>query len=141
MRFEHLTVEADCFVGDRALPSLINTARNIGEAALSCIGINLAQKTKLTILKDVSGIVKPSRYYTFFTSDIFMLRLVFYNILLITVVGEMEQDDTFTRSTIFRENKPFVGFSRKIRLKFEGLTSNHLTQLIKSNPQFAIQYI
>ncbi|KAG6383670.1 hypothetical protein SASPL_156567 [Salvia splendens] len=61
VRFEHLTVEADCFVGDRALPTLINTARNIGETALGCIGIRLAQKTKLTILKDVSGIIKPSR--------------------------------------------------------------------------------
>ncbi|KAG6418325.1 hypothetical protein SASPL_120528 [Salvia splendens] len=59
VRFEHLTVEADCFVGDRALPTLINTARNIGETALGCIGIRLAQKTKLTILKDVSGIIKP----------------------------------------------------------------------------------
>nr|GMC51868.1 ABC transporter G family member 35-like [Ipomoea batatas] len=61
VRFEHLTVEADCHVGDRALPSLLNTARNLGESALGCVGIRLAQKTKLTILKDVSGIVKPSR--------------------------------------------------------------------------------
>nr|QVT92281.1 ABC transporter [Salvia miltiorrhiza] len=61
VRFEHLSVEADCFVGDRALPTLINTARNIGEMALGCLGIRLAQKTKLTILKDVSGIIKPSR--------------------------------------------------------------------------------
>ncbi|KAH6801487.1 ABC-2 and Plant PDR ABC-type transporter family protein [Perilla frutescens var. hirtella] len=61
VRFEHLTVEADCFVGDRALPTLLNTARNVGESALGCLGIRLAQKTKLTILKDVSGIIKPSR--------------------------------------------------------------------------------
>lgn len=61
VRYEHLTVEADCFVGDRALPTLLNTARNIGETALGYLGIRLAQKTKLTILKDVSGIIKPSR--------------------------------------------------------------------------------
>lgn len=61
VRFKHLTVEADCFVGDRALPTLLNTARNIGETALGFLGIRLAQKTKLTILKDVSGIIKPSR--------------------------------------------------------------------------------
>ncbi|CAA2949075.1 ABC transporter G family member 36-like [Olea europaea subsp. europaea] len=61
VRYEHLTVEADCFVGDRALPTLPNAARNIAETALSCFGIRLAQKTKLTILKDASGIIKPSR--------------------------------------------------------------------------------
>ncbi|KAL2234771.1 UNVERIFIED_CONTAM: ABC transporter G family member 36 [Sesamum indicum] len=61
VRFEHLTVEADCFVGDRALPTLPNAARNIGEMALGCFGISLAKKTKLTILKDASGIIKPSR--------------------------------------------------------------------------------
>lgn len=61
VRFEHLTIEADCYIGDRALPTLPNAARNIAESALSCIGINLAEKTKLTILKDASGIIKPSR--------------------------------------------------------------------------------
>ncbi|KAK4410534.1 ABC transporter G family member 36, partial [Sesamum angolense] len=61
VRFEHLTVEADCFVGDRALPTLPNAARNIGEMVLGCYGISLAKKTKLTILKDASGIIKPSR--------------------------------------------------------------------------------
>ncbi|XP_022843334.1 ABC transporter G family member 35-like [Olea europaea var. sylvestris] len=61
VRYEHLTVEADCFVGDRALPTLPNAARNIVETALTCFGIRLAEKTKLTILKDASGIIKPSR--------------------------------------------------------------------------------
>ncbi|KAK6153661.1 hypothetical protein DH2020_013300 [Rehmannia glutinosa] len=61
VRFENLTVEADCFVGDRALPTLPNAARNIAETALGCFGIRMAKKTKLTILKDASGIIKPSR--------------------------------------------------------------------------------
>ncbi|KAL8537692.1 hypothetical protein ACS0TY_012730 [Phlomoides rotata] len=61
VRFEHLTVEADCFVGDRALPTLPNAARNMVETAIGCIGIRMAQKTKLTILKEISGIIKPSR--------------------------------------------------------------------------------
>lgn len=66
VRFEHLTVEADCFVGDRALPTLPNAARNMAETALSCFGVRMAQKTKLTILKDASGIIKPSRYIYLF---------------------------------------------------------------------------
>ncbi|KAL8224639.1 hypothetical protein R6Q59_000269 [Mikania micrantha] len=61
VRFERLTIEADCYIGDRALPSLANTARNLVELAVGCLGIGLAEKTKLTILKDASGIIKPSR--------------------------------------------------------------------------------
>ncbi|CAK9313158.1 unnamed protein product [Citrullus colocynthis] len=65
VRYENLTVEADCRIGNRALPSLANTTRNLMESALSMVGIKLAKTTKLTILKDVSGIVKPSRYSPF----------------------------------------------------------------------------
>ncbi|KAJ0709579.1 putative ABC-type sulfate transporter [Helianthus annuus] len=61
VRFQNLTIEADCYIGDRALPSLPNAARNTVESLLNYIGINLSKKTKLTILKDVSGIIKPSR--------------------------------------------------------------------------------
>lgn len=62
VRFENLTVEADCFVGERALPTLPNAVRNIAEAALSCFGVKLqAERAKLHILKDISGIIKPSR--------------------------------------------------------------------------------
>lgn len=63
VRFENLRVEADCHVGERALPTLSNAALNIAETALGCLGIRLqANTTKLTILKDASGIMKPSRY-------------------------------------------------------------------------------
>ncbi|KAL0341974.1 UNVERIFIED_CONTAM: ABC transporter G family member 35 [Sesamum calycinum] len=61
VRFENLTVKADCLVGERALPTLPNAARNIAETALSCFGIKLTQRAKLKILNDVSGILKPSR--------------------------------------------------------------------------------
>ncbi|XP_057518787.1 ABC transporter G family member 35-like [Amaranthus tricolor] len=61
VRFEHLTIEADCYVGTRALPTLPNAARNFAEAIIGMIGIKLAERKKLTILKDISGIVKPSR--------------------------------------------------------------------------------
>jgi hypothetical protein len=61
VRFNHLQIEADCYIGTRALPTLLNTARNIAESALGLCGITLAKKIKLTILKDVSGIIKPSR--------------------------------------------------------------------------------
>ncbi|XP_076952064.1 ABC transporter G family member 35-like [Bidens hawaiensis] len=61
VRFQNLSIEAECYIGDRALPSLPNAARNLGESLLGCIGINLSKKTKLSILKNISGIIKPSR--------------------------------------------------------------------------------
>ncbi|XP_019056482.1 PREDICTED: ABC transporter G family member 36-like [Tarenaya hassleriana] len=61
IRMEHLTVKADCYIGNRALPSLLNVLRNLGESALGIIGFQFAKKTKLTILNDASAIIKPSR--------------------------------------------------------------------------------
>ncbi|XP_023759508.1 ABC transporter G family member 29 [Lactuca sativa] len=61
VRFQNLSIEADCHVGDRALPTLTNAARNIVESLLAIVGINFSQKAKLQILKDVSGVIKPSR--------------------------------------------------------------------------------
>ncbi|KAK9142055.1 hypothetical protein Syun_011455 [Stephania yunnanensis] len=61
VRFENLTIEADCFVGTRALPTLLNTVRNFGESVLGLLGIRPTKRAKVTILKNVSGIIKPSR--------------------------------------------------------------------------------
>ncbi|CAA6666048.1 unnamed protein product [Spirodela intermedia] len=61
VRYQNLTVEVDCQIGTRALPSLVNSARNLAESALGLVGIKLSKTTKLTILRDASGIIKPSR--------------------------------------------------------------------------------
>ncbi|GJM98188.1 hypothetical protein PR202_ga15175 [Eleusine coracana subsp. coracana] len=61
VRFEHLNVEAKCHVGSRALPTLANTARNIAEGALGLCGLRMGRQATLTILRDVSGVVRPSR--------------------------------------------------------------------------------
>ncbi|GLU14435.1 hypothetical protein SLE2022_310060 [Rubroshorea leprosula] len=61
VRFEHLNIEANCHIGTRALPTLPNAARNIAESVIGMLGISLTKRTKLTILKDASGIIKPSR--------------------------------------------------------------------------------
>nr|GFB14647.1 ABC transporter G family member 35-like [Tanacetum cinerariifolium] len=61
VRFQNLCVEADCHVGDRALPTLTNSARNIIEGLLAFVGISFSEKAKLGILKDASGILKPGR--------------------------------------------------------------------------------
>ncbi|KAE8679805.1 Pleiotropic drug resistance protein 12 [Hibiscus syriacus] len=59
VRFEHLTIEANCYIGSRALPSLTNVARNIAESALGMLGIKLAKTTNLTILKDDDTLTGP----------------------------------------------------------------------------------
>jgi hypothetical protein len=61
VRFDHLDVRARCHVGSRALPTLLNTARNIAEGALGLCGLRLGRQATLTILRDVSGVVRPSR--------------------------------------------------------------------------------
>ncbi|GAV69190.1 ABC_tran domain-containing protein/ABC2_membrane domain-containing protein/PDR_assoc domain-containing protein [Cephalotus follicularis] len=61
VRFEHLNVEAEALSGSRALPTFINFYVNIVENFLSYLHIMSSRKRHLTILKDVSGIIKPSR--------------------------------------------------------------------------------
>ncbi|XVE52031.1 hypothetical protein DITRI_Ditri02bG0087600 [Diplodiscus trichospermus] len=61
VRFEHLSIEADTYIGSRALPTLPNVAQNIAELALGMLGVRLTKTTKLHILKEVSGIIKPSK--------------------------------------------------------------------------------
>ncbi|KAL6615974.1 hypothetical protein ACP70R_038244 [Stipagrostis hirtigluma subsp. patula] len=61
VRFRNLSVEAECHVGTRALPTLANATRDLCEAVLGLLGINLARRKRLRILKDVSGVVRPSR--------------------------------------------------------------------------------
>ena len=62
VRFRDLSVEAECHVGTRALPTLANAALDTAESLLGRLGVNLGGKRRpLRILKDVSGVVRPSR--------------------------------------------------------------------------------
>ncbi|KAK7335964.1 hypothetical protein VNO80_28128 [Phaseolus coccineus] len=60
-RFEHLNVEAEAYVGSRALPTFLNFIVNTVESYLNYRHILSSKKKQVTILKDVSGIVKPCR--------------------------------------------------------------------------------
>jgi len=52
----------ECHVGTRALPTLANAALDTAESLLGRLGVNLGGKRRpLRILKDVSGVVRPSR--------------------------------------------------------------------------------
>ncbi|XVF74664.1 hypothetical protein PTKIN_Ptkin13bG0129600 [Pterospermum kingtungense] len=61
VRFEHLNIEAEAFVGTNALPTVLNFTTNAIEGFLIDVGILSSRKKKFNILKDVSGIVKPGR--------------------------------------------------------------------------------
>ncbi|GMI78069.1 pleiotropic drug resistance 12, ATP-binding cassette G40, PLEIOTROPIC DRUG RESISTANCE 12 [Hibiscus trionum] len=61
VRFEHLNIEAQAFVGTSALPTVLNFTTRIFEGFLNYIGILSSRKKKLTILNDVNGIIKPGR--------------------------------------------------------------------------------
>ncbi|KAA8523067.1 hypothetical protein F0562_009490 [Nyssa sinensis] len=61
VRFQHLTVESFVHVGSRALPTIPNFIFNMTEAFLRQLRIYPGRRRKLTILDDVSGIIRPSR--------------------------------------------------------------------------------
>ncbi|XP_021800492.1 ABC transporter G family member 39-like isoform X5 [Prunus avium] len=61
VRFEHLNVEAEAYVGGRALPSVFNFSINMLEGFLNYLHIIPSRKKPLPILHDVSGIIKPRR--------------------------------------------------------------------------------
>ncbi|CAN1270070.1 ABC transporter G family member 39 [Linum perenne] len=61
VRYEHLSVDGEVYVGSRALPTLFNAAISTVETVLGLIRIAPSKKRKIQILKDISGIVKPSR--------------------------------------------------------------------------------
>ncbi|KAL5721281.1 Pleiotropic drug resistance protein 2 [Ranunculus cassubicifolius] len=61
VRFNNLSIEADTYVGRRAIPTLYNSALNSIEKVAACIGLSPTKKTIKKILEDISGIVRPSR--------------------------------------------------------------------------------
>ncbi|KAH6797602.1 pleiotropic drug resistance 6 [Perilla frutescens var. hirtella] len=61
IRYEHLSVEGEVHVGTRALPTLINATMNAIESVLELVKLAPVKKRKIEILKDASGIIKPSR--------------------------------------------------------------------------------
>ncbi|KAL3825129.1 hypothetical protein ACJIZ3_021158 [Penstemon smallii] len=61
VRFQHLTVESFVHIGSRALPTIPNFIINIAEALVRQLRINSGNRRKLSILDDISGIIRPGR--------------------------------------------------------------------------------
>ncbi|KAL1544680.1 transcription factor [Salvia divinorum] len=61
VRYEHLNIDAEAFSASRALPTFVNFHKNLVEGFLNTLHILPSRKKPFTILKDVSGIIKPCR--------------------------------------------------------------------------------
>ncbi|KAK9727139.1 hypothetical protein RND81_05G260600 [Saponaria officinalis] len=61
VRFEDLSVTAEVQTGSRALPTLINYARDTIEVLLTSLRLYRPRRYTLTILNNVSGVLKPGR--------------------------------------------------------------------------------
>ncbi|BBN01006.1 hypothetical protein Mp_2g03890 [Marchantia polymorpha subsp. ruderalis] len=61
VRFEGLTISAEVYVGNRALPTLPNFVRNMWEGFLEACRLIPSNKQDFIILNGVSGVVKPGR--------------------------------------------------------------------------------
>ncbi|KAJ6934324.1 pleiotropic drug resistance protein 1-like [Populus alba x Populus x berolinensis] len=61
VRFEHLNIKAEAHEGSRALPSMINFCVDFVEGLFNYLHIIPSKKKQVSILEDVSGIIKPSR--------------------------------------------------------------------------------
>ncbi|XP_028784726.1 ABC transporter G family member 31 [Neltuma alba] len=61
VRYKNLNIEADVQIGSRALPTLINSTRDVIENVLTKLGIFRPKRHSLTILDNVSGVIKPKR--------------------------------------------------------------------------------
>lgn len=61
VRYENLNIKANCHVGNRGLPTLLNVVRDIVESILDLMYLLPTKKKELTILDNVSGTLKPGR--------------------------------------------------------------------------------
>ncbi|XP_065878338.1 pleiotropic drug resistance protein 1-like isoform X2 [Euphorbia lathyris] len=61
VRFEHLGIEAEAYVAGREFPSVFNFSLNMLEGFLNYLNILPSRKKPLSILRAISGIIKPQR--------------------------------------------------------------------------------
>ncbi|KAK6148931.1 hypothetical protein DH2020_016456 [Rehmannia glutinosa] len=61
VRFEHLNVGAEAYVGSRSLPTFFNFIINMLQGFLNYLHILPSKKKQISILQDISGIISPCR--------------------------------------------------------------------------------
>uniref|UniRef100_A0A7N2LPQ9 ABC transporter domain-containing protein n=1 Tax=Quercus lobata TaxID=97700 RepID=A0A7N2LPQ9_QUELO len=96
VRFEHLNIEAEANVGIRALPTFLNFSVNIMESFLNYLHILPSKKKHLSILQDVSGVIKPGRM-TLLLSPPSSGKTM----LLLALAGVLDPDLKFSRKVTY----------------------------------------
>ncbi|KAG1346222.1 ABC transporter G family member 39 [Cocos nucifera] len=61
VRFENLEVHSEAYVGNRGVPTVVNFFANKIEGLLNSLYILPSRKRPITILNDISGVIRPSR--------------------------------------------------------------------------------
>ncbi|KAJ3670856.1 hypothetical protein LUZ60_008282 [Juncus effusus] len=61
VRFENLTIDAQTYIGNRGLPTILNSVINTFESIANMLHLLPSRKKPMPILHDVSGIIKPRR--------------------------------------------------------------------------------
>ncbi|KAG0455314.1 hypothetical protein HPP92_024606 [Vanilla planifolia] len=61
VRYEHVNIQAEVYVGSRSLPSFFNSSLNAVESFGNYLHIIPSKKKPFGILNDVSGIIRPRR--------------------------------------------------------------------------------
>ncbi|KAL6568097.1 transcription factor [Orobanche hederae] len=61
VRFEHINVSAEAYIGSRSVPTFFNFIINILQGFLNYLHLLPSKKKHISILQDVSGIIKPCR--------------------------------------------------------------------------------
>uniref|UniRef100_A0ACD5XRJ1 Uncharacterized protein n=1 Tax=Avena sativa TaxID=4498 RepID=A0ACD5XRJ1_AVESA len=61
VRYKDLEVEAEAYVGSRGLPTIFNTYANVLEGLANALHLTKIRKQKISVLHNVSGIIKPHR--------------------------------------------------------------------------------
>jgi hypothetical protein len=64
VRFQNLEAEAEVRVGSSGLPTVLNSIVNTIEEAANALHLLPSTKRTMPILHDVSGIIKPRRYWS-----------------------------------------------------------------------------
>jgi hypothetical protein len=63
VRFQNLEAEAEVRVGSSGLPTVLNSIVNTVEEAANALKLLPSRKQTMPILHNVSGIIKPRRYW------------------------------------------------------------------------------
>ncbi|OMO68267.1 ABC-2 type transporter [Corchorus olitorius] len=111
VRFEHLSIEGDVYVGSRALPTLLNVTLNTIESILGLVRLAPSKKRKIEILKDVSGIVKPSRFFKQFIAFFGIHQMALSLFRFIAAIG---------RTQVVANTLALFGFSLLFNILFIG---------------------